>query len=50
MFSYRADGGISPAFKIAGTASGDARKRISALAASGCRTVLASAAAKKVGG
>ena len=38
--------GISPAFKIADAASGDARKRSSALAASGCRTVLVSAPAK----
>src|SRR6185369_4607506 len=43
---YRAEGGVSPAFKITGTASGDARKRIRALAASGCRTVLVSAPAK----
>ena len=37
--SYRSEIGVSPAFKITGAASGDARKRISALAASGCSTV-----------
>jgi len=46
----RSESGVSPAFKITGAASGDARKRISALAASGCWTVLVSAPAKKVVG
>ena len=41
--SYRPVSGIKPALVITGAASGDARKRISALAASGCRTVLVSA-------
>ena len=39
--------GVNPAFKIVGAASGAARKRSSALAASGSRAVLVSAPAKK---
>jgi hypothetical protein len=34
--TYRSGSGISPAFWITGAASDDARKRISAPAASGC--------------
>ena len=48
--SYRSESGVSPAFKITCAASGDARKRSSALAASGCRAERVSAPAKKVGG
>src|SRR5258708_26236917 len=48
--SYRPESGVSPAFEIAGAASADARKRISALAASGWRTVLVSVPAKKITG
>ena len=34
--SYRPETGVNPALEIAGAASGDPRKRISAVAASGC--------------
>src|SRR6202035_4493444 len=44
---YRSGIGINPAFEITGAASGDARKRINALAASGSRTREVSAAAKE---
>src|SRR2546428_239004 len=44
--SYGSESGFSPAFAIAGAASGDARKRISALAACGCCTGLGSGGAK----
>src|SRR5437660_617044 len=43
----RCQGGVSPAFKIAGAAAGAARKRISALPASGCRALLVRAPAKE---
>ena len=42
--------GLSPAFEITGAASGDARKRIRALAAAGSRTLLVSVPAKKIVG
>jgi hypothetical protein len=42
--------GLSPAFEITGAASGDARKRIRALAAAGSLTLLVSAPAKKIVG
>jgi hypothetical protein len=44
---YGPETGVSPAFEIAGAASGDARNRISARAASGCRAVLVIAPAKE---
>jgi hypothetical protein len=44
---YRGEGGNSPAFAIASAASGEARKRINASAASGCCTVLVSAPANE---
>ena len=47
---YRPETGVSPAFRIVVAASGDARKRIRALAASGCRAVLVSAPAKETSG
>ena len=45
--SYRPTGGVSPAFKIVEATSGDARKRSSARAASGCRAALVIAPAKE---
>src|SRR6476646_2254771 len=48
--SYRFESGISPAFRITGAASGEARKRIRAPAASGYRTAPVSAPAKKTFG
>ena len=47
---YCAGTGVRPAFRIVGAASGDARKRIRALAASGCRAVVVSAPAKETSG
>jgi hypothetical protein len=44
------DIGVRPAFKIVAAASGDARKRIRAWAASGCRALLVSAAEKETSG
>ena len=44
---YFCGGGVSPAFEITGAASGDARKRSSAVAASGCAGVAVSAPAKE---
>ena len=46
--TYRSDSGASPAFVITGAASGELRKRISALAASGCWALAVKAPAKKV--
>ena len=45
--TYCSESGISPTFKITGAAAGDERKRISALAASGCVAELVTAPAKK---
>ena len=50
LYREYSESGVSPAFKITDVASGDVRKRISALAASGCRTVLVSIPTKKVVG
>lgn len=41
------ENGNSPTFEITGATTDDARKRINALAASGCRTVLVSAPAAR---
>ena len=47
---YRPETGVNPAFRIVVAASGDARKRIRALAASGCRAALVIAPAKETSG
>jgi hypothetical protein len=49
-YRSRPETGVNPAFTIVVAASGDARKRIRALAASGCRDALVSAPAKETSG
>src|SRR5262245_10629304 len=47
---YRSDSGVSPAFLITGSVSGQVRKRSAAAAASGSRAFLVTAPAKNVSG